>query len=331
MASTGRDRVTCWLLDTRSIWPGTNIAEAASDELDLVSQAEQDDIKKKFRIQDARMSLGSALLKRLFVAKSLGIPWSKIKFSRKGDPKHGKPCYIADDGINAIEFNISHQAGLVALVGCDIQDLQLGVDIVCVNERDEYRTINSEGFEGHTEIFQDIFSSDETHDMTYKADTFQLPDGTEITPSMLGPDERCTKPHRQLSAEIQTGEKKRFDSKLLIDAKLRRFYTFWCYKEAYIKLTGEALLASWLKQLEFKNVRAPRSAAHEPWGEIVKDAETWLHGKKLDDVALQIQAFEKNFMISVAAKPSGLLPKEQIPSFTTLHLENDIVDFAQNA
>jgi 4'-phosphopantetheinyl transferase len=90
------------------------------------------------------MSLGSALLKRLFVHQTLDVPWKDIKFGRKRDPKHGKPCALLAPTTPhpsplpaPIEFNVSHQAGLVALVGCkaDILDAELGVDIVCVNER----------------------------------------------------------------------------------------------------------------------------------------------------------------------------------------------------
>ncbi len=42
-----------------------------------------------------------------------------------------------------------------------------------------------------------------------------------------------------------------------VQAKLRRFYTYWSLKEAYIKMVGEGLLASWLLELEFEDVVAP--------------------------------------------------------------------------
>ena len=83
------------------------------------------------------MSLASALLKRLFVHHALGIPWKDIKFGRKRDPKHGKPVALLplpQHGPASVEFNISHQAGLVALVGCRTDELnaELGVDIIKV-------------------------------------------------------------------------------------------------------------------------------------------------------------------------------------------------------
>lgn len=117
----------------------------------------------------------------------------------------------------------------------------------------------------------------------------------------------------------------------MIDAKLRRFYSFFCYKEAYIKLAGEALLAPWLKELEFQNVRSPkpgtvaRCSTHGTWGEKVSDVEVVLHGSKVDDVKMTLQAFEENFMLATAVQ--GLQDLEA-PPFTKLDLENDVLAFA---
>jgi 4'-phosphopantetheinyl transferase len=283
------------------------------------------------------MSLASALLKRLYISKTLGVPWKDIRFGRKRDPKHGKPCYLLPDGKPApIEFNISHQAGIVALVGCATNEIELGVDITCVNERNDYRVIDTEGFDGWVDIYEEIFSGEEIWDMKYNTDPFKLLDGTEVTAEMLGRSDRCCQRNRYLRATLPSGEERGFSSDLLIDAKLRRFYTYWCYKEAYIKLDGEALLAPWIAELEFKHVRAPtpgtvaRCSTHGSWGERVTDAEVWLKGKRLEECRIEIQAFEEDFMISVAATPRALLP-ESLTSFERLHLEEEIMEYARNA
>lgn len=320
------------------------------------------------------MSLASALLKRLFVHKSLGIPWKDITFGRKRDPQHGKPqALLPGSQLPApVEFNISHQAGLVALVGCKTDDLdvELGVDIVCVNERNDYRVVDDEGFDGWVDIYQEIFSQEESFDMKYNADTFQLLDGTVVTPAMIGRHDRCTRRNETLSLTLPNGQRRVFDSDLLIDAKLRRFYTFWCYKEAYIKLDGEALLAKWIPQLEFRNVRAPRAgtvprcSTHGTWGERVSDAEVWFthigsrtrdvggksesgvgpigiealkltdgESRRLEDTRMEIQAFDENFMIGVAAKArrnDHPLPKV-LTAFQSLHLEEDVMSVVRRA
>lgn len=320
------------------------------------------------------MSLGSALLKRLFVHKSLNIPWKDITFGRKRDPKHGKPCallppsqtFTSISPIPApLEFNISHQAGLVALVGCktDVLDAELGVDIVCVNERNDYRVIDDEGFDGWIDLYAELFSNEECFDMKYNVDAFPLLDGTIINPDLLHPQrhDRCTKRNQSLGVTLPSGEKRTFDSDLLIDAKLRRFYTFWCYKEAYIKLDGEALLAKWIPRLEFQNVRSPRPgtparcSTHGQWGERVGDAGIWythrynadapagidvsrmLDGEQnnLPDTRVEIQAFEEDFMIGVAARlrKGSVEGGERLPKvltrFRSLYLEEDIMSVAR--
>jgi len=288
------------------------------------------------------MSLASALLKRLFVAKTLGIPWQDIRFGRKRDPKHGKPCALLLDGTPApVEFNVSHQAGLVVIVGCRCEtvggksDVELGVDIVCVNERNDYRLIDEEGFDGWVDVYQEIYSVEESWDMKFNVDPFPLLDGTIVTSDMLGRHDRCCKRDQNLVATLPSGEQRSFSSDLLIDAKLRRFYTFWCYKEAYIKMDGEALLANWIKDLEFKSVRAPRPgtvarcSTYGTWGERVGDVEVWFKRRRLADVRLEIQAFEENCMISVAAKTDKRLP-EVLTGFTSLHLEHDILDYVRS-
>ncbi|KZM26180.1 uncharacterized protein EKO05_0000427 [Ascochyta rabiei] len=340
-----RRGLTCWLLDTRTLWPGSRIAESAKEALALISPEERELILRKYHVADAKMSLASALLKRLFVHKTLGIPWQSISFGRKRDPKHGKPCALLPPPLHGpapIEFNVSHQAGLVVLVGCKTQDLdaELGVDVVCVNERNEGTMIESEGFEAWVDMYAEIFSHEETFDMKYNAPPFPLLDGTTVTPDMLGRHDRCCSKGQQLSITLPDGSERKFSSDLLIDAKLRRFYTFWCYKEAYIKLDGEALLATWIPQLEFKHVRAPnpgtpaRRSTHGVWGERVSDAEVWFKHSRMGECRLEIQAFEENFMIGVAAKErrwgsedAGL--PDILTEFKGLHLEEDVMAIAR--
>ena len=291
------------------------------------------------------MSLASALLKRLFVHKTLGIPWKDITFGRKRNPKHGKPCALLPPPLHGpapVEFNVSHQAGLVALVGCktDELDAELGVDVVCVNERNEGKMIDEEGFESWIDMYAEIFSHEETFDIKYNVSPFPLLDGTIVTPEMLGRHDRCCSKGEELSVTLSDGSKRTFSSDLLIDAKLRRFYTFWCYKEAYIKLDGEALLATWIPQLEFKHVRTPRPGTpagcsiHGVWGERISDGEVWFEHKHMNECRVEIQAFEENFMIGVAAKErrwesedEGL--PEVLTQFRGLHLEEDVMRIAR--
>lgn len=310
-------------------------AQAAA-ELQLVSPTERETITRKYHIADARMSLASALLKRLYVSRALGIPWSEVRYGRKRDPTHGKPCALLPDGSQApVEFNVSHQNGLVALVGSTSPGAELGVDIVHTSERlaATYKLIDREGLDGWVEIYDEIFSEEESWDMKFNVDPFPLLDGTEVTAEMLGRHDRVTRRGLPVVATLPSGEKRSFSSDLIIDAKLRKFYVYWCFKEAYIKLDGEALLAKWIKELEFKNVRAPRPgtqarcATYGVWGERISDCEAWLKRKRLTDVQLEIQSFEEDFMIGVAAKPAAQLPSH-VPDFKSLDLQSEVLAYA---
>ncbi|KAF2004100.1 hypothetical protein P154DRAFT_427807 [Amniculicola lignicola CBS 123094] len=347
-------RLTCWMLDTRPLWPGRRITDSGTEALSLISTTERDTCTRKYHLADAKMSLASALLKRLFIHKTLGIPWDDVRYARKKDPQHGKPCAVYPNGRPApVEFNVSHQAGLVVLIGCrtdtlsssssssssssNITDpdpenatingnpnpnpnplfpIELGIDIVCVNERNDMRVINTEGFAAYIDMYAEIFSLEEIWDMKYNVDSFPLLDGTIVTPDMLGRFDRCCMRDQQLFATLPTGERRAFSSNILIDAKLRRFYTYWSYKEAYIKLDGEALLAKWIAELEFRNVRAPRAGVvarcsmHGVWGERLGDTEVWLKGRRLKDVGVEIVAFEEDYMVGVAVKPRQGLGEE---------------------
>jgi 4'-phosphopantetheinyl transferase len=290
-------------------------------------------------IADAKMSLASALLKRLYISRALSIPWKSVTLARKGDPKHGKPCALLPNGsFAALDFNVSHQAGLVSLIGWNpvpgtSASVQVGTDIVCVNERDDYRTIDTEGFDAWIDIYTDIFSEAERWDMKYSLDYITLLNGVILPGSQLNRLDRCISRNLPLSITPPTGESHSFSSDLIIEAKLRRFYAFFCYKEAFIKLTGEALLAPWLTDLEFQGVKSPlpgtqaRCSTHGTWGEKVTDVEVVLHGEKVEDVKMTLQAYEEDFMLSTAVKADSSVQIE-VPEWKKLDLESDVLVFA---
>jgi 4'-phosphopantetheinyl transferase len=103
----------------------------------------------KFNIADARMSLASALIKRAFIAKETGLSFSSIQLSTRGD-MFGKPIFVPPEAPEGkqwpyIDFNVSHQASLITLVGIvvrggapmngkDVSAL-VGCDIVAPAER----------------------------------------------------------------------------------------------------------------------------------------------------------------------------------------------------
>jgi 4'-phosphopantetheinyl transferase len=279
--------------------------------LETLQPSDQETAKKFYHLRDRHMSLASNLLKYLFIHRSCRIPWNKISISRTPDP-HRRPCFIpspalseaADEPIPSIEFNVSHQASLVALAGTIIPSShgasttptavfanpspssipapsvpQVGIDITCVDER-RTRTSSAPSTRSqlaeYVEIFTEVFSPRELESIKNLGGRFP--------------------------ADAQDAE--------AVEYGLRLFYTYWALKEAYIKMTGEALLAPWLRELEFTDVVAPApvqgSASAGDWGEPYTGIKTWLYGKRVEDVRIEVVAFEKNYIFATAARGAGL-------------------------
>lgn len=225
------------------------------------------------------MSLASHLLKYYTISLAANIPWNSVSISSNAVLK---PIHVpADAGAAAVEFNVSHQARLVAIVAClGSPGVKVGVDVVCVHERDEYSVINKEGFDAWVGMYADVFSVGELNDM--KSDV-----------PHLGP--------RHDSTDLADhGQPLSRDSPHLVEARIRRFYASWALKEAYFKMTGEALLSKDLQQLEFRGVRSPAPDGGGGWGEIMRDVEIWYYNERVRNVTMELQAFEADYMIATA-------------------------------
>ena len=95
------------------------------------------------------------------------------------------------------------------------------------------------------------------------------------------------------------------------DARLRAFYALWALREAYVKLTGEALLAEWLRELEFRDCGPPRPTAawevpaDEAAGELLRPTEVWFKGRRVEDVKVCLGSVGPGFMIATAVRTLG--------------------------
>jgi 4'-phosphopantetheinyl transferase len=309
------------------------------------------------------MSLGSALLKRAYIAKCTSLPFSSIKFSRKLHPKLGKPCWeppsqeshprTANNPWPSIDFNISHQKGLVVFVGvcsfADSHDFQASIDIVSPNERNDLSTIASSGLASFVSTFESVFSESEVFSLSYSlphGSSIQLFSGTSIPVSQLGRLDRTTSCGQTLSVKLEDDKIETFSSDLIIEEKLRTFYAAFSLKEAFVKLGGEGLAADWIQDCEFEGVRAPskggvpRCNLDGVWGGTLygggdlyetneEQLQVSLKGKTVRDVRMEIQAYEEDYLISTMIRPASMLgTKGTFPDWHRISLERDIWDVA---
>ena len=239
-------------------------------------------------MSDAKLSLASCLLKRRAIVDLCGVPWSEAIV---GEDSNRKPCYRPkEESGKKIEFNVSHHGSLVVIVACEGDSTKLGVDVVGINWEKDISTVRKNGFKAFARTYEAVFSDREMDDIV----NFE----TETTLSRDDEVREC----------------------------LRTLYSHWSLKEAYVKMTGEALIAPWLRSQECKRVKAPQTADQigrksADWGEVVDDIEIWFCGERVNDIRMQIQSYKNASLVAsaVSNRSTRLCP------FKMLDLERDIL------
>jgi 4'-phosphopantetheinyl transferase len=279
----------------------------ASRALDLLSSTERAAVLRYFQLNDAKMSLASHLLKRYVISRYADVPWDEATATRN---EKGKPIYLASDGREPLAFNVSHQAGMLALAAVAGYEggngkVDVGVDVVSPTERRERdlkmieedgRGNEKQGWIRFVKLHEEVFADDE-------ADYLK-------------------------SDALLEGWKDGEGNGDALDYRLRCFYTLWCLREAYIKMTGDALLAEWLKSLSFEQFRPPQGAMG-----LVEHFDIWFKLKKVKDARMRLKGMGKDYMVGTAVrtpdKPSDAL-NWRISEFQELELD-EILDFAEAA
>ena len=294
-----------WLLDVRLLWPVPEhgiqstsqstghvksastahwaTGEDAKHALSMLPPAEKARVLRFYHPRDAKLCLASNLLKHRAIAHACNVSWSQATV---GEDHNRKPCYKPKDPNAAkLEFNVSHHGTLVTLVGCAGETRKLGTDVVQMNWAKDYPAVLKDGFAEWVKVYESVFSDREVADI--------------IAYAPLG--------QSNLADQIK--------------AKLRHFYAHWCLREAYVKMTGEALLAPWLKDLEFRNVQVPSPAIQGGnWGQECSADDIWFKGVKVTDVKAELQAFGEEYMIATAVSE----PKPSLCPFKELDLKRDV-------
>jgi 4'-phosphopantetheinyl transferase len=272
------------------------------------------------------MSLASHLLKHLVITKYCNVPWSKSTISRDAN---GKPCFIVEGASKPVtmDFNVSHQAGIVSLIE---------------REKHDCDHIDKQGFFDWVDMHGDVFAGSELNHMKLTSVPLDL-GGPEFSISGFAKDAigRCQWRNAKINVKITSADGKestvQVDSNKVVDKKLRRFYAMWCLREAYVKMTGEALLAPWLKELEISDVQAPDAASDIQdanslvVGEIVRDFTILFRGRKVTNVKMQLSALGPAYMVGGSVKIPKEVPDLAMGSWQQLEIEDDILEVAERS
>ncbi|KAH6628259.1 hypothetical protein F5144DRAFT_300970 [Chaetomium tenue] len=343
-----------WILDTRSWYPEVTqtkqLETHAARAFALLPPTSRAPILRYHHARDAKMALASALLKHYAVARLMstatataaGTGTAAATATATGKEKAAawlatlatpftrdartKPVWIDPaTGAQPVAFNVSHQAGVVAIVAVagyrgvgdgsavDGAEVEVGVDVVCTSERRarDHAMLAGEGWPAFVDMHADVFAPGEVAYLKHRV--------LEAVPGLA-------------AAAAGTVER-------VSDAKLRAFYTLWALREAYVKLTGEALLAEWLKELEFRGFRPPAPTAwwdvpgREEDGEVVRDIEIWFKKRRVEDVNMCLRSMGEDYMIATAVRTPGR--KEdglgwELGPYEVLSLEQ-VLDFAEGS
>jgi 4'-phosphopantetheinyl transferase len=197
-----------------------------------------------------------------------------------------KPVFLMPDGSEPLLFNVSHQAGLVVLLAVHAPPpgLAIGVDVVCQGERRQ----------------RDI--------ATITKDGW--PRYVDMHDEVLSPAEV-----RWLKSQLPSAD---------ADTRLGYFYAAWGLHEAYVKMTGEALLAPWLKDLEMRNFTPPSQA--EGAGAL----EVYFKGQKVEDVDARLDPLLDEYMVATVVKRGKDGQTVDIGEYALLDVE-DVLGSAENS
>ncbi|BFZ62333.1 hypothetical protein YB2330_003426 [Saitoella coloradoensis] len=150
--------VRVWI-DVRAIW---NDSDSFDKALSLVPETLHKDIGAYHFPQDRKHALASALLQHYFVAAQYHIPISQVKITRDEGRRPSidlKASGLDAEEMKAVDYNISHQGGYVALVGDTKGGRRVGVDIVVSSFPPGFKEMPKD--DSWLDDFKDVFSQDE--------------------------------------------------------------------------------------------------------------------------------------------------------------------------
>lgn len=234
------------------------------------------------------MTLASRLIKRYAIARFCEVPWREATSTRD---RHSKPVFRRADGSEPLLFNITHQDGLVLLFGvADAPaDTSIGVDVVSPSERrdHDHSLIAKEGWASFVDIHAEVFGHAETQQL------------------------------KELHFDPSTDNGR--------DQLLRYFYSLWCLREAYVKMTGEALLASWLRELEIFDFAPP-----EVMSEKASGYQAWVSAKKVPKLDIKLKDLLEKYMVATVVRNPEYGDGLQLGSFRDLVIE-EILKFVKES
>lgn len=211
------------------------------------------------------------------ISHYLKIPWDEAIVTRD---ERTKPIFKLPDRSEPLIFNITHQAGLVGLIAV----------LNPPSTRD--------GFAIGIDLVCQSERVDRDHNMIENEGWDRFVDMHE---EVFSPTETATLKAMPLDN----------------DGKLEYFYALWCLREAYVKMTGEALLAKWLRELDMRGFAPP---GRTPVGNQAS-LSLYMGDEKVNGVDMHLTHILDVFMVCAAVRSTEAGESIEIKDFESLDID----------
>ncbi|KAM0249024.1 hypothetical protein ACHAQJ_009231 [Trichoderma viride] len=276
--------VFLWALDTRTLWP------EAKETKDLPRVAHRALALLSPTEQTAVLKYYFVKDAKLSLASSLLKRLAISRFCRVPwfsatavRDARTKPVFLTSSGEEPLLFNVTHQAGVVVLFGTHLPPKGVAIGT-------------------------DIVCAGERR----ARDVKHLE--TQGWPSFIATHDEVLSP-----LEVQRLRALPIAKR---ETLLDYFYALWCLREAYVKMTGEALLAPWLHDLEMRYFAPPGEIPPEG---ADKELEVWFKGGKVTDVDVKLdRAIGDEYMISTVVRRGDGDVGLEVPPPEILDLEETL-------
>ncbi len=232
---------------------------------------------------------------------------------------------------------------LIAAIGF-LEKVEVGTDVVCANERltQDNAYIEKDGFFDWVDMHRDVFAESELNHMKLSPVDIRLADDEESYGFDRDATSRIQRRTQTFAVEGPLNDlvgSKGIGASEVIDKKLRRFYAMWCLRETYVKMTGEALLAPWLRELEITGAEGPSAKetlsendTSLECGEVEKDFVVFLKGGRVMDVRMELAALGGHYMVGGAIRASDGVDLSSVGNekWQELDIVSDVIAFAES-
>ena len=276
------------------------------------------------------------------------MSWDAVAITRD---ERTKPVFLMPDGSEPLIFNVSHQAGLVVMLAVLNPPSREGEQAAAAAAEGEAVGASGKGDRGESESESESGAGAGAGAGVGAGagKTRAGGRGFAIGVDIVCPTERRERDYDMIEGEgwpnfidvhdevFSRGEVLALKRLRLVDknTKLAYFYALWCLREAYVKMTGEALLAKWLRRLDMQGFAPPGREGDEGQGHGQgqgrgQGLQLFVDGEKIEDVEMVLEPLLEEYMVGACVRRAVDGTTVQLGKWNSLDI-NEVLTAAEAA